>query len=248
MRVKLIIISILILFDTLACEVFRLVVYKQTSKTRLLKRGSVTWLEKKYGLNKVIPEPLINAANSYYYGAVSVGTPPQLFTVDFDTGSSDFWLVSNECTTPSCNKHLKYSHEKSSTYIRENKVFGIVYGDGSLVRGYTSYDSLAIGGMQIKMQGFAEITKEFGFDSDREDGLLGLGYASLANTGFPTPIDNAFNQKLIEKKIFAFYLNRDTESKSGGELIIGDVDLNHYIRMFRIIQRNSSNNNIMKFI
>lgn len=32
--------------------------------------------------------PLTDVSNSYYYGTISLGTPPQHFRVDFDTGTS----------------------------------------------------------------------------------------------------------------------------------------------------------------
>ncbi|KAI9024924.1 aspartic peptidase domain-containing protein [Phycomyces nitens] len=55
---------------------------------------------------------------SGYYGEIFLGEPPQKFNVIFDTGSSDFWVVSRNCEPyVVCRHHHRFNSTASTSYI-----------------------------------------------------------------------------------------------------------------------------------
>ncbi len=69
---------------------------------------------------------------------MNIGTPPRPYTVVFDTGSANLWVLSKEGTHIPSGKGL-YVHDRSSTYVPNGKTMNIKYGSG-FVQGYYSND------------------------------------------------------------------------------------------------------------
>ncbi|KAK9077372.1 hypothetical protein SSX86_005709 [Deinandra increscens subsp. villosa] len=165
-----------------------------------------------------------------YFGEIGIGTPPQNFTVIFDTGSANLWIPSSQClSSVSCMFHSKYKSSESSTYKTNGKHAAIDYGSGS-ISGYFSEDNVMVGGLLIKDQEFIEATRDAGmnFVTGKFDGILGLGFREIS-VGNVVPIwDNMVNQYLVRERVFSFWLNRQGGNDEGGEVVFGGVDPTHY--------------------
>jgi len=171
--------------------------------------------------------PLSNFVNAQYYTEITLGNPPQSFKVILDTGSSNLWVPSKDCTSIACFLHAKYDHSASSTYKGNGTSFSIQYGSGSM-EGYVSQDNLAIGDLTVKGQLFAEATKEPGlaFAFGKFDGILGLGYDTIAVNHITPPFYEMWNQDLLDSPVFTFRIG--SSEGDGGDVVFGGIDDSHY--------------------
>ncbi|KAJ2540512.1 aspartic proteinase precursor, partial [Coemansia sp. RSA 1933] len=171
---------------------------------------------------------LTDATDTYYYGVISVGTPGQNFTVTFDTGSANMWIPGIRCTSKACLQHNRYDHDMSASYQPLNGQFAIQYGTGE-VRGFTSQDTVRVGGITIKDQPFAETTSEdevFELPDTEFDGLFGLAFKTLSSGGLVPPMVKMIEEALVDEPLFAFALSQG--HRSFGELLLGGYNELHY--------------------
>ncbi|KAK2080218.1 hypothetical protein QBZ16_000071 [Prototheca wickerhamii] len=158
-----------------------------------------------------------------YYGEIGIGSPPQLFQVIFDTGSSNLWVPSSKCSyfSIACYLHNKYTAEASSTYLEDGRDFAIQYGSGALT-GFLSQDSVTLGDLVVREQTFAEAVQEpaLSFIMAQFDGIMGLAFPEIAVNKVLPPFQSALKQGLLEEPVFSFWLNR--------KLVLGGVNKAHY--------------------
>lgn len=200
---------------------------KSVEELRALAQTSLDWSP----APNLPVESLTNFMDAQYYGSISIGTPPQEFSVLFDTGSSNLWVPSIHCSffDIACWVHHRYNSKKSSTYAQNGTGFSIRYGRGSL-SGFISGDTVSVAGLPVPKQQFGEAVKQPGitFAVARFDGVLGMGYPSIS-VGKVTPVfDTAMAAKLLPQNVFSFYISRDPQAAVGGELILGGTDPQYY--------------------
>lgn len=173
---------------------------------------------------------LRNQLNAQYSGEIEVGTPGQKIKVLFDTGSSNLWVPTHagleELKLDSF--HAGFDAKKSSTFQEGSRSFFFQYGGGAVTGKYGS-DDVSIGALKIHNFSFAQVEDVRGLGSMYTsrmsvfDGILGLGFDSMAFGGVPA-MQALMTSRKLKKPVFGFYLG-DNED---GQLVLGGVDDRHY--------------------
>ncbi|NXX62596.1 PEPC protein, partial [Scopus umbretta] len=146
---------------------------------------------------------------SFYFGEISIGTPPQNFLVLFDTGSANLWVPSTYCQAPACANHARFNPRLSSTFSGINVSYTLSYGFGDL--------SVVLGYDTVTIQNIVIRNQEFGLSTDEPsrpfyyldfDGILGMSYPGVGISGYNTLMQNMLQQSQLTEPIFSFYYSR----------------------------------------
>jgi hypothetical protein len=206
--------------------------------TQRLSATALAHAERQVAFNRMREQSqLLHALQ--YYGDVEVGTPPQKFTVIFDTGSGHLLVPSSQCESEACNMHKKYSAHNSSTTMpigwadeplkraedendRDTKVINFASGDA--VAQFTR-DRVCLGGSSLfcSVADFLEVTEESDdpFKDAEWDGVLGLGQSISDAPEFNIFGVMAHDKALKFSPIFAVYLGRHVSDDA--EITFGSV-------------------------
>ncbi|KAF8975337.1 hypothetical protein BGZ46_009200 [Entomortierella lignicola] len=203
--------------------------YKPNTKAQIAKMSA------RYG-NKALSGstgtvPLTNVNHDVeYYGSVSVGTPAQVFKLDFDTGSSDIWFPSSSCNTKACKAHTRFDSSKSSTFNKDGRTWKISYGDKSSASGILGSDIVSVGGISVRQTIGLATSESTQFSKSPEDGLFGLGFNTIESvSGVKTFLDNAIAAGVVAQPVISVFLPSYRRNGGvGGQYLFGGIDSTKY--------------------
>lgn len=172
-----------------------------------------------------------------YFGDVKLGTPPQAFSVVFDTGSGNLMVPGAECVSEACQAHRQFVEANSSTARPLNcdgteiedglgaEEITITFGTG-FINGRCVQDNICVG--NICSQGaFIVATEESDhpFASFSFDGVLGLGLSDLSQ-GPSFSVQSRFEkERVLAKPIFSMFLS-DSDAEDS-EVTFGTYKADH---------------------
>ncbi|EDV57350.1 aspartic proteinase A1 [Drosophila erecta] len=176
----------------------------------------------------VARDNLFNSHNTEYYVTGSFGSPEaQQVTLLMDTASANLLVYSSKFVTESCSGHSGYSSSESQTYQANGTAFEIQYASQDVLKGFLSTDTFTLGDLSLENQTFAEINSAPAAmcQQSNYDGILGLGLVQIALGGVKTPLENMWDQGLIDEPVFSLYVNRNaSDASNGGFLLLGGSD------------------------
>lgn len=142
------------------------------------------------------------------YTNISIGTPPQTFRVQVDTGSSTLAVADSQCGSCSASCDGPFIQSQSSTLMQVPCSASVCadfcapspyssdcgqqvqYGDGSGVRGVLLEDIVAIGGQNSTILNatayflsYTDLLSSQQFEPSSVDGIMGVAYSALNQIG-----------------------------------------------------------------
>lgn len=164
--------------------------------------------------------------DAQFLSPVTVGG--QSMIMNFDTGSSDFWVFNTQLPTSQQKGHTIFDPSKSSTFqLLQGQAFKIAYGDGSTAAGPVGTDIVDIGGATVSNQAIGlplSLSDSF-VSGSAANGLVGLAFSKL-NTVSPTKQKTFFDNIIpdLTQPVFTAAL-----LDSGGSYEFGKIDTSSFV-------------------
>ncbi|KAL4868083.1 aspartic protease pep1 [Aspergillus spectabilis] len=159
-----------------------------------------------------------------YLTPVDVGGT--VLNLDFDTGSADLWVFSEELPSAQQSGHSVYHPSDNATKL-SGYSWRISYGDGSSASGDVYRDTVTVGGVTAHGQAVEaaqRISQQF-LQDQNNDGLLGLAFSSI-NTVEPRAQSTFFDtvRSQLDSPLFAVTLKH----QAPGSYDFGYIDSAKY--------------------
>lgn len=170
------------------------------------------------------------------YGTIRVGTPPQEFTIAFDTGSSNLLLTSLLCRSVGCLAHKGYNPKDSSTSapIRTDDRDAQEAGPESVslavstgeAEGLLTSDVVCLGseGDVCSSTEFVQMTRmsQEPWNVFPYDGILGIGLPASSVRQRFNFMGNLAEDGLIKRNRFAVWIRTEEDGEEESEITFGD--------------------------
>jgi hypothetical protein len=164
-----------------------------------------------------------------YYGSIMVGSPPQQFSVIFDTGSGNVIIPDSSCAYHGCMNHDKFEADDSNTAKDINldgslvsgdfrDMVTITFGTGEIDGVYLS-DKMCVAKSACTPMRFIASTRQTSapFAHLEFDGIVGLGFPALAEGEGFNLLSEMVKDGTLPQHMFAIYLKEgDDEITFGG--------------------------------
>ncbi|VDC07598.1 unnamed protein product [Peniophora sp. CBMAI 1063] len=169
-----------------------------------------------------------------YAASMSVGTPAQSLNVVLDTGSSDLFFATTDCTDCPSNTP-EFNTNQSSTLNASSQPIELNYGGGT-ASGTLFEDTVTLGPYTVPQQIFVGVTQiSDGLIDGSLGGLFGLGFQSLSASGALPFWQALVNAGELDSPDMSFYFTRhlddatsSTETDPGGTFTLGGTNSSFY--------------------
>lgn len=171
---------------------------------------------------------------SAYFAKILVGTPPQEFTVVFDTGSGNLIIPGSDCHSEACDMHRRFNPKLSSTFEKVSCGYGddlnddveISFGTGN-IEGTCISERVCVGGnLWITSSLVITTTESFSpFSSFSFDGIFGLAPSNLAQSPKFSFLSLLKEANVLQNTVFGVFLSSSDEETS--HITFGSLDEKH---------------------